>query len=47
MRNSAARKAKRMGVGFVVPKSLKVTKTKSDKFVVRRVVRYSDEIPPK
>jgi integrase len=39
--------AKRMGVGFAVPKSLKATKTKADKFVVRRVVRDSDEIPQK
>ena len=36
--------AKKVGVGFVVPKSLKATKTKPDKFVVRRVVRDSGEI---
>jgi integrase len=39
--------ARRMGVGFEVPKSLKTAKAKSDRFVVRRVVCDSDEIPPK
>ena len=39
--------AKRLGVGFVVPKSLKAAKAKPDKFVVRRVVRDSDEIRQK
>jgi hypothetical protein len=39
--------AKRMGVGFAIPKSLKAAKTKADKFVVRRVVRDSDEMPQK
>jgi hypothetical protein len=33
--------AKRMGVGFAVPKNLKATKAKPDRFVVRRVVRDS------
>jgi hypothetical protein len=39
--------ARRMGVGFEVPKSLKTAKAKSDRFVVRRVVRDSRDKPPK
>jgi hypothetical protein len=39
--------AKKMGVGFAVPKSLKAVKTKSDKIVVRRVVRHAEAIPQK
>jgi hypothetical protein len=39
--------ARRMGVGFAVPKKLKATKAKSDRFVVRRVVRDSHTEPPK
>jgi integrase len=39
--------AKKMGVGFAVPKSLKAAKTKPDRIVVHRVVRRSEAIPQK
>jgi hypothetical protein len=37
--------AKTMGVGFKLPKQLKQEIAKSDKIVVRRVVRDSEAIP--
>jgi integrase len=39
--------AKKMGVGFAVPKSLKAAKTKADRIVVRRVVHHVEAIPQK
>ena len=47
IRNFVVLGAKKMGVGFAVPKSLKAVKTKSDKIVVRRVVRHAEAIPQK
>jgi integrase len=39
--------AKKIGVGFEVPKNLKAAKTKPERFVVRRVVRDSSEMHQK